>query len=184
MVMRVIGGRSRGFHLKTRKGLETRPTADLVRESLFNILARRVVGSRFLDIFAGFGGVGIEALSRGACFCVFIENNRQCVKIISENLTLTNFTESALVVPKSADSALRELAEKAERFELVFLDPPYFSPALPAALRFSLPLLVPDGLVVVEHHRLDTDWLDPVWTVIREKKYGDTILTFLVAAVH
>lgn len=182
--MRIIGGRARGFPLKTRKGLGTRPTADLVRESLFNILAGQVAGSRFLDIFAGFGSVGIEALSRGALLCVFVENNRQCVKIIRDNLTLTNFADCALLVPKAADLALAELAEKGNRFELVFLDPPYFSPALPAALRLisSLPILVPDGLVVVEHHRLDTGWLEQGWTVIKEKKYGDTMLTFLATA--
>lgn len=182
--MRIIGGRAGGFPLKTGKGPETRPTADIVRESLFNVLAGKVIGSRFLDIFAGYGGVGLEALSRGALFCFFIEKNRQCVKIIKDNLALTGFTDCAAVIPKTADLALAELAEKGKAFELVYLDPPYFSPALPATLRrlSSLPLLIPGGLAVVEHHRRDNDWLDPDWTVIKEKRYGDTMLTFLLGA--
>lgn len=179
--MRVIAGRVGGFTLNTRKGPETRPTADMVRESLFNILATEVVGSRFLDIFAGNGSVGIEALSRGALFSVFVENNRQCAKIIRDNLALTGLTDYGLVISRPANLALAELVKRGEIFALIFLDPPYFSAALPAAVRqlSSLPLLSPGGLIVVEHHRLDTGWHYPAWTVLKEKKYGDTMLTFL-----
>jgi len=179
--VRVIAGKVGGIALRTRKGLETRPTSDLVRESLFNVLAGKVTGSRFLDIFAGNGSVGIEALSRGALFAVFIEKNLQCVKIIKDNLTLTGFSDFGRVIHGAADLALVELARRGEAFELIFMDPPYFSPFLPAALRrlSSLALLNPGGLAVLEHHRLDNAWHDTSWTVVKEKKYGDTMLTFL-----
>ncbi|MBT9172963.1 MAG: Ribosomal RNA small subunit methyltransferase D [Syntrophomonadaceae bacterium] len=180
--MRVIAGIVGGYILKTRKGLETRPTSDIVKESLFNVLAGRIIGSRFLDIFAGNGGVGIEALSRGALFSVFVEKNKQCVKIIKDNLELTGFSGKGLIIPKTAAVALDEIAKKGEIFELIFLDPPYFSPALAATLSklSALRTLVPDGVVIVEHHRLDIAWHDPAWTIVKEKKYGDTMLAFLV----
>jgi 16S rRNA (guanine(966)-N(2))-methyltransferase RsmD len=156
----------------------------MVRESLFNILAPNVDGSRFLDLFAGNGSVGIEALSRGAVFSVFVENNRQCAKIIKDNLALTGLTDYGMVISRPVNLALADLVKRGEKFALIFLDPPYFSPALPATVRqlSALPLLDPGGQVIVEHHRLDTGWHFPAWTVIREKKYGDTILTFLAIA--
>jgi 16S rRNA (guanine(966)-N(2))-methyltransferase RsmD len=182
MQMRVIAGSVGGCILKTRKGLKTRPTSDIVKESLFNVLAEKIIGSRFLDIFAGNGGVGIEALSRGALLSVFVEKNKQCVKIIKDNLALTGFSEKGLIIPREAGLALEEIAKRGEIFDLIFLDPPYFSPALAATLPklSTLRILVADGVVILEHHRLDTSWHNSSWTIVKEKKYGDTMLTFLV----
>lgn len=182
--MRVIGGSARGRVLKTRKGNETRPTADRVKESLFNILAGLLPGSHFLDIFAGNGGIGIEALSRGAATCVFIEKNSHCVKIIKENLRLTGLEATGRVLQREVDIALAELGNGEEKFNLIFLDPPYHSPDLGQALCriASGNLLAPEGLLVVEHHRLDKSWYTQDWLVNRVKKYGDTVLSFLVPA--
>lgn len=184
IIMRVIGGSARGRVLKTRKGNETRPTADRVKESLFNILAGILPEARFLDVFAGNGGIGIEALSRGAAACVFIEKNNHCVTIIKENLRLTGLDARGRVLQRDMDISLAELGKGEERFNIIFLDPPYHSPDLGLALYriASGNLLAPEGLLVVEHHRQDNSWCTQDWLVIREKKYGDTALSFLVPA--
>jgi 16S rRNA (guanine(966)-N(2))-methyltransferase RsmD len=170
--------------LKTRKGNETRPTADRVKESLFNILAGLLPGAHFLDVFAGNGGIGIEALSRGAATCVFIEKNSHCVKIIKENLRLTGLEARGRVFQREVDISLVGLGKDEERFNIIFLDPPYHSPDLGTALCriASGNLLVPKGLLVVEHHRQDKEWCTQDWVINREKKYGDTVLSFLVPA--
>jgi 16S rRNA (guanine(966)-N(2))-methyltransferase RsmD len=181
--MRIIAGHARGRRLKTRKGSQTRPTADKVKESLFNILAARITGSRFLDVFAGNGGVGIEALSRGAEKCVFIEKNLQCAKIIKDNLLLAGVDHQAEILNLDAKVALASLVKKQQEFDLIFFDPPYHSPQLGPALQDVATLLSQDGLVIVEHHALDLSWFsDSSWTRIREKKYGDTALSFLTPA--
>ncbi len=183
--MRVIGGCARGRVLKTRKGNETRPTADRVKESLFNILASLLPGSCFLDVFAGNGGIGIEALSRGASKCVFIEKNSHCVRIINDNLRLTGLEDRGKIIHREVDISLLELSNRKEKFEIIFLDPPYHSPDLGLALGriASGSLLAKNGILVVEHHRQDKDWYTQDWQISREKKYGDTMLSFLVAAV-
>lgn len=179
--MRIIAGCARGRQLKTRKGMETRPTADRVKESLFNILANRVSGALFLDIFGGNGGVGIEALSRGAEKAVFIEKNSQCVKIIKDNLVLCGLSEKAQIRQGDASSVIMSLRGTA--FDIIFLDPPYHSPDLAAVMeKITIwNLLASDGLLIAEHHSRDKEWYDKqCWQLYREKKYGDTVLTFLI----
>lgn len=180
--IRIIAGLARGRQLKTRKGMDTRPTADRVKESLFNIIADIIPNCRFLDVFAGNGGVGIEALSRGAIKSVFIENNQHCVKIIKDNLKVTDFLERGTIIHCHAITALCSLQNKGETFNLIFLDPPYHSPELSKALEtMASGIIECGGLVIVEHHSKDVSWRDDsAWQIIREKKYGDTTLTFLV----
>ncbi|MBS3898893.1 MAG: 16S rRNA (guanine(966)-N(2))-methyltransferase RsmD [Dethiobacter sp.] len=179
--MRIIAGCARGRRLKTRKGLETRPTADRIKEALFNILAARVVDCSFLDVFAGSGGIGIEAISRGARSCVFVEKNFLCAKIIKENLSLTGLAERAVILTMDAEAALAYLCKKAVGFNLIFFDPPYYSHELAQALQTAVPLLLPGGLVVVEHHSQDQCWYNADhWTKLREKTYGSTTLSFIV----
>ena len=181
--MRVIGGCARGHKLKTRKGMNTRPTADRVKESLFNILAPFLEGCRFMDIFAGNGSIGIEALSRGADYCVFIEKSHQCGKIIKENLIFTGLSYKANLIISEAGAAITRMKKK-ERFDIIFLDPPYHSTELAVVIeQISMSgLLIQDGLLVVEHNRQDNAWFDNQWTVFRDKIYGDTALTFLTPA--
>ena len=181
--MRVIAGSARGKKINTIKGDKTRPTADRVKESLFNILRARVEGADFLDVFAGSGSVGIEALSRGAKKVVFIEKNGQCVKIIKDNLLSCQFRQKTEIWQKDALTALDLLARAGSAFDLVFLDPPYHDIVLNGALEKIAAgrLLAAGGLVIVEHHRLDRDWIDDaLWQLIREKEYGDTVLSFLI----
>lgn len=157
----------------------------MVKESLFSVLGDRVTDSRFLDVFAGNGGVGIEALSRGAGLSVFIESNATCAGIIRENLNLTGLAENGRIVAREALPALRKLAKDGEVFDIIFLDPPYFSPALKDSLSliFKEGLVDKGGIVVVEHHWRDKDWLSESWEIVKQKKYGETGLTFLKPAV-
>jgi len=182
--MRVIAGCARGRRLKTRKGLETRPTADRVKEALFNILADKIVDCCFLDVFAGSGGIGIEALSRAAQSCVFIEKDFLSAKIIKDNLSLTGLADRSVILNMDAAAGLTSLCKKAASFDLIFFDPPYCSDELESALKMAMTLLLPGGLAVVEHHRRSHSWHNADhWTKIREKTYGDTTLSFIVPVV-
>jgi 16S rRNA (guanine(966)-N(2))-methyltransferase RsmD len=166
--------------------METRPTADRVKESLFNMLADRIADACFLDVFAGNGSVGIEALSRGAKKCVFIEKNKYCVKIIKENLLLTCLEEKGDVIQAEAGRALALMKDNERYFDIIFLDPPYFSPDITQVLKKIEEgrLLSLTGSLVVEHHCQDTAWLYDAWLVVKEKKYGDTCLAFIVSAEY
>ena len=120
--MRVITGSARGRRLKELEGQETRPTTDRVKESIFNIIQFDVEGSRVLDLFAGTGQLGIEALSRGAAAAVFVEQRRDAAALVRENLKITGLTDRARVVN---GEALSYLASAGEKFDIIFLDPPY-----------------------------------------------------------
>ncbi|MCF0142782.1 MAG: 16S rRNA (guanine(966)-N(2))-methyltransferase RsmD [Parasporobacterium sp.] len=123
--MRVIAGTARRLNLKTPPGLDTRPTIDRIKETLFNILAPDIPGCRFLDLFSGSGSIGIEALSRGAIFSAFVDNNPKAVSCIRENLEHTHLDQNALVLQKNALSAISELSFRKMTFDMVYLDPPY-----------------------------------------------------------
>lgn len=120
--MRVIAGNAKGRRLKVPKGLKTRPTGDRVKEAIFNIIAPDVAGSRFLDLFAGSGAMGIEALSRGAVEAVFVENDRAAVNSIKANLAVTGFVDHANIITADVFPALTGLCSV---FDLVYIDPPY-----------------------------------------------------------
>lgn len=123
--MRVIAGTARGRKLTCPSGDQTRPTTDRIKETLFNMLQRDIPGGRFLDLFSGSGGIGIEALSRGAEEAVFVEKGREALSCIRQNIQSTGFQERARVMPMDVMSALRDLQEKRVPFQVVFLDPPY-----------------------------------------------------------
>ena len=183
--MRVIGGVDRGRTLAAPRGRGTRPTADRVREALFDILGPRIIGTRVLDLFAGTGAVGIEALSRGAAYAVFVESDREALRALRRNLATLGLPGTrAQIVAGDARDALAAIACSEPAFDLVFLDPPYAGSLVPpvlAALAAS-PLVRPGADVVVQH-RVKT----PVPTVpglspAREpRRYGETALTFLLA---
>jgi 16S rRNA (guanine(966)-N(2))-methyltransferase RsmD len=177
--MRVIAGSARGRPLVAPRGTATRPIADRVKETLFAILADRVVDANVLDLYAGSGAVGVEALSRGAAHCTFVERDRRAVAAIRENLERAGVTDRASV---SGVDVLRFLHEPTEdRFDLLFLDPPYAERAILAPLERLAPRLAPGATVVVKHH-----WRTPIpetaglarW---RERRFGETGLTFLAA---
>lgn len=145
--MRVITGSARGRRLETLPGESTRPTSEKVKESLFSAIQFDIEGRRVLDLFAGCGQLGIEALSRGAASCLFIDQNTDCVQLIRRNLQHTALAESAQVI---GTDALTYLARSKERFDLVFLDPPYAAGLLLPALENVAPLVNDGGIIVCE----------------------------------
>jgi 16S rRNA (guanine966-N2)-methyltransferase len=173
--MRVVAGSARGRRLQAPPGDATRPTLDRVREALFNALVSldAVDGARVLDLFAGSGALGIEALSRGASHCTFVERARPAHAALEANLVATGLAERAEVLALDAVAWLDR--QPGGGFDLVLLDPPYATDdAQWAALLAGVATVAPDGVVVIESGR-------PVpvpagWDVRREKRYGDTLL--------
>jgi 16S rRNA (guanine(966)-N(2))-methyltransferase RsmD len=183
--MRVIGGQDRGRRLRAPRGLATRPTADRVRVSLFDVLGPAVSGARVLDLFAGTGAVGIEALSRGAARVVFVEKDRAALRALRANLAALGASRAAARV--MAGDVLRVLADlpaQEEPFDVVFLDPPYATSLAGRALVALAAARVcrPGGVVVVQHSTRDA--LPPAAGFAehrRGRRFGDTALTFLKA---
>lgn len=122
--MRVIAGKAKRLQLKTLPGLDTRPTTDRIKETLFNMIQSEIYDVIFLDLFAGSGGIGIEALSRGADYAVFVDSNRKAVDIIKDNLNNTHLSEQSEVINMTASSAIKKLSGT-YLFDVVFMDPPY-----------------------------------------------------------
>lgn len=122
--MRVIAGTARSLPLKTLPGMDTRPTTDRIKETLFNVLQPEIADCRFLDLFAGSGAIGIEALSRGAAFCVFIEKNRKAASCMEENLSFTKLKDRSRIMHTDVLTGLMQL-EGEEPFDCIFMDPPY-----------------------------------------------------------
>ncbi len=122
--MRVIAGKARSLRLKTPAGMDTRPTTDRIKETLFNMIQDEVYDIRFLDLFSGSGAIGIEALSRGADKACFVEQNKEAVDIIRQNLEFTHLMGQAEILPYSVNSAINMLLGH-ERFHVAFMDPPY-----------------------------------------------------------
>ena len=147
--MRVISGSARGKRMKELKGMETRPTTDKVKESLFNIIQFDIPGRKVLDLFGGTGQLGLEALSRGARHCTFVEQRRDAVALIRENLKFCDLAENAHVVQGEAISFLSSCKEK---FDVIFLDPPYQSDLLARSLELikKFDILSENGIIVGE----------------------------------
>src|SRR3981189_499691 len=184
--MRVIAGTYRSRILKSLRGLALRPTSDRLRETLFNVLAPNIAGSRFVDLFAGTGAIGIEALSRGAAEVVFIENHAPAATLIRRNLESLGINTGATVLAVDALRGLAMLAtqkmEAAPRFDHVFLDPPYAAAEEYArVLEFlgSATLLAPGAIVVAEHRR-NFDLCEEAGTLRRFRvlRQGDAALSF------
>ena len=123
--MRVIAGKARHIQLKTIEGMDTRPTTDRIKETLFNMLGNNIYESRFLDLFSGSGGIGIEALSRGAEQAVFVENNSKSAMCIKENLQKTKLNDNAKVMVSDVLAAIDMLDKEQKPFDYIFMDPPY-----------------------------------------------------------
>src|SRR5712692_7044610 len=184
--MRVIAGTYRSRTLKSLKGLALRPTSDRLRETLFNVLAPSIAGSRFIDLFAGTGAIGIEALSRGAAEVVFIENHAPAVTLIRRNLESLGVTTGVSVLPVDALRGLALLAARrnsgASAFDHIFLDPPYAAAEdYSRVLEFlgSADLLAPGGTVVAEHRRnFDLPEGPGALKRFRVLRQGDAALSF------
>ncbi len=189
--MRIIAGLYRSRQLKSPAGLATRPTSDRLRETLFNVLAPRVAGARFLDLYAGSGAVGLEALSRGAAAVTFVERSSAALRILRENLQSLGIHEHARIYAGTAGAFLRS----AERggFDVVFLDPPYdaaqeYESALTllseSAEKWLAPYATGDAIVIAEHRRKQS--LAGQYGALNRTRLleqGDAALSFFVRGI-
>ena len=174
--MRVIAGAARGVPLAAPRGTSTRPITDRVKETLFAIVGERVIDAAVLDLYAGSGAIGIEALSRGAASADFVERDRGAVAAIRANLERTSLGDAARVLGLDVE---RYLATADATWDLAFLDPPYETRAMVAPLRALAPRLAPDGLVVIKHFwRTDPPDAEGL-TVVRQRRFGESMLTFM-----
>ena len=180
--MRVIAGKARSLRLKTIEGMDTRPTTDRIKETLFNMIQPSIADSRFLDLFAGSGGIGIEALSRGASWCVFVEQQRKAAECIRENLAFTRLKEDATLLVTDAVSAVNKL-DGEDAFSWIFMDPPYdrgLEQQVLTALRQSC-LVTEDTLIIVEASlETEFDYTESLgYEIVREKIYKTNKHIFL-----
>ena len=146
--LRITGGEARGTPLVEPRGMRLRPTSGLVREALFNILGDRVIDARVLDLYAGTGALGIEALSRGAAACTFVESDPAAVRAILESLGRAGFSAAGTVLRGRLPAALGTLEGP---YDVALMDPPYAADGIPDVLLRLTPLLAPGGLIVYEH---------------------------------
>lgn len=179
--MRVISGEFRGRKLEQIEGIEIRPTSDRVKESLFNILGTRLVNCAFLDLFAGTGGIGIEAYSRGAALVVFNDESAKSIKILNSNLDKLNISDKVKVYNADFLNTINKLANDNMKFDIIFIDPPYLKGyeknALAQISEYSM--LADEGIIVVEH---DLEDIMPEFSgdfkLTRQNKYGNTMISF------
>lgn len=180
--MRVIAGEAKGRRLKMVRGSGTRPVGDRVKEALFSILGDRVVDARFLDLFAGTGGVGIEALSRGAKWAVFVDQQGRAVATIKDNLTHTRLNDRARVVRADVFTFMRR--EHPEPFDLVYVAPPQYQ-GLWSKTIYALDesdLVAPRGLAVAQLHPKEYEELElSALKLTDQRMYGSTMLCFYTA---
>ncbi len=175
--MRVIAGLARGVPLVAPRDHGTRPISDRVKETLFGILAERTVDAWVIDLYAGSGAIGIEALSRGAEHCVFVEHGRAALASLRTNLRRTRLVGAATVV----DGEVMRLLERepAHRYNLAILDPPYAERAILAPLERLLPHLTEDATVVVKHFWRTEVPAPSGLRTWRDRRFGETMLTFM-----
>jgi len=175
--MRVITGKARGVVLKTPEGMQTRPTADRVKEALFSIIQFDIPGCRVLDLFGGTGQLGIEALSRGAKSAVFVDASDAACKLIRENLKRTKLENDAKVIRSDYLEYLRRCHET---FDVIFLDPPYAEVFLENSLNCitEIDILQTNGIIVTERPlEKELPWDFPGYTRSKDYKYGKTLIT-------
>ena len=178
--MRIIAGRFGSRRIEAPKGMDTRPTLDQTRESMFNVLQGEAEGARVLDLFAGSGALGLEALSRGAVWAVFCDTGREAVKVLRANIAALGVGHETRVLAEDCFAALDRLASEEERFDLIFLDPPYTRDAGPVIKKIlSDNLLSDSGLIVLERDARTALSIPEGLRVRRSKIYGRTALDFI-----
>jgi len=179
--MRIVAGTYRSRLIQMPKGVKIRPTQDRVREAIFNILGARLVGAKFLDLFSGSGAFGIEALSRGAREAVFIDNNPSCISTIKKNLISLHIEDNFKVIHKDALKAIKDLNRAKDRFDIVFLDPPYYKSLSEKSLIAidKCDIIHHSSFVIAEHFKKDALPESLVnLKLVRQSKYGDTAVSF------
>ncbi|UCD84144.1 MAG: 16S rRNA (guanine(966)-N(2))-methyltransferase RsmD [Deltaproteobacteria bacterium] len=182
--MRVIGGSCKKKSLKTLRGMELRPTPDRIREAIFSIIVDELPDSNVLDLYAGSGTLGIEALSRGAKDAVFIENHLEAIRVLKKNLESCQLVNRGMVIRRRVETAIRLLGGKRKIFDLIFLDPPYEKDLVGKTLKAlsSSSILKPGSLVVVQHSRRETipEALGRL-VFTDQRRYGETLISFFRA---
>lgn len=180
--MRIITGTAKGFRLKAPRGLDVRPTGDRVKESMFNIIAAHIAEADVLDLFAGTGNLGLEALSRGARSAVFVDSSSTSLSVLKENALHTRLAERAEYIRADAVKIIDRLFEAGRNFDLIFCDPPYnkgFTTAILGKLEEKM-ILKPEGILILEHSKHETCQASTnSIRVMRREKYGETVVTFL-----
>ncbi|MDU7708412.1 MAG: 16S rRNA (guanine(966)-N(2))-methyltransferase RsmD [Clostridium sp.] len=183
--MRVIAGSAKRIQLKTLDGLDTRPTTDRIKETLFNMIAPTIYDSVFLDLFGGSGGIGIEALSRGAREAVFVENNPKAMACIKENLKNTRLEAKALTLTRDVMAALYQL-EGDKVFDFIYMDPPYDRVLEKRVLEYlaGSELVYEDTVIIVEASReTDFSYLEGLgFSMLKEKEYKTNKHVFIEKA--
>ena len=173
--MRVIAGTAKRLQLKTVKGDNTRPTTDRIKETLFNMLQNDIEGCRFLDLFSGSGAIGIEALSRGAKEAVFVENNKEAINCIKENLIFTKLVNSGIVMSYDVMTAISMLEGRNAKLDIVFMDPPYNKEIEKDVLdRLKQSEIIDSDTMIIVEASLNTSFSylrDMGYELFKEKKY-------------
>lgn len=181
--MRIISGEFKGRKLASFTGRRIRPTSDRVREAIFDLLPVEWEGKEIVDLFAGTGGLGIEALSRGACRVVFVEHHPQALKVLDKNLIMVNRVESSEVVRLEVEEGMKVIKRKGWKFDIAFLDPPYGKGLAGSTIRLVVEheIMKDRGIVVVEHHRREV-LLEhsPTLKLLDQRNYGKTGLALFV----
>jgi 16S rRNA (guanine(966)-N(2))-methyltransferase RsmD len=178
MTLRIVAGKFKGRTLKAPKTNSTRPTQGMLREAVFNICQMEVPDARFLDLFAGSGAMGLEALSRGASHATFVEQNRQAATCIRENIATLELDAQSTVIPADAARAIAILAKQSAQFDIVYIDPPYDTPFPVDTL---LPILAPNALIFLEErHNPKKPHIIPSFPKLPHKdtrRFGIALLT-------
>lgn len=177
--MRIVAGSFGGRRLEAPRGGSIRPTADRVREALFSIIADRLRHAFVLDLFAGTGALGLEALSRGASQAIFVDQSRDAIRLVRSNIARCGAGDRSVVLQASAEAAIRMLLAQSIRFHIIFLDPPYAGGDLQRILPLLEPLAAPGALVLAEHGiRQPAPERLGGWRLARARRYGDTAISF------
>jgi len=178
--VRIISGEHKGRRLVGGKKMKVRPTSDRVKESIFNVLREEVAGKKILDLFAGAGSLGIEALSRGAESVTFVDASSQSINILKKNLRDLNLKSKSIILRMDGLRALNKLKQN---FQMIFADPPYLKGFVQRIIDsiVQTEVLEKNGLLILEHHKKETFFSpEEKLSVLKQKKFGDTVISFFL----
>jgi 16S rRNA (guanine966-N2)-methyltransferase len=177
--MRITGGSAKGHKIKVPSGGRVRPAQDIVRQAIFNIIGEYIIDAKVLDLFAGSGSLGIEALSRGAAWCDFVDHNKKCSAIIKENLLKTHFDDQAKVYVMDAKRFIITIQDR-KKYDFIFLSPPYARGIDVELLEKMAPCLQSRGLIIFDHYKkLTIPTKLPQLNLIDQRTYGAAKVSFL-----
>ncbi len=185
--MRIIAGQNRGRKLKSVPGMKTRPTADRVKEAVFSSIDGLLYGSRFLDVFGGTGGIGLEAASRGAAEVIMLEKDSDALRVIQDNIAACGQARRCQVLRGDSIAALDALSRKGKQFDLIYVDPPYQSGLYETVVQqiADKRLLAQDGLILLECAKSASIFVEnSIFFIWKEKYYGDTRIVYLKYKAH